>query len=169
MLYEEDWDATLELGKGFKVYTAPARHFSGRGLKRNQVQWTSFVLQTPSLKIFIGVDSGYDAHFKDIGKEYGPFDLVILENGQYDKNWKYIHMMPEEVLMAAQDLDASRLLPVHSSKFSISNHDWDAPLKTITELNKNYNIPLLTPMIGEPVYLDKDDQVFSRWWLPQVQ
>jgi ABC-type spermidine/putrescine transport system permease subunit I len=29
-----------------------------------------------------------------------------LENGQYNKSWKHIHMMPNEVLQAAKDLGA---------------------------------------------------------------
>ena len=35
-------------------------------------------------------------HFKAIGDEFGPVDLAIMENGQYDQDWKYIHMMPDE-------------------------------------------------------------------------
>jgi hypothetical protein len=55
------------------------------------------------------------------------FDLALLEDGQYDKAWRYIHMMPEETLRAADDLRAIHLVPVHNSKFCIANHDWDAP------------------------------------------
>ena len=31
-----------------------------------------------------------------------------MENGQYDQDWKYIHMMPEETAQAADDLRAGR-------------------------------------------------------------
>ena len=105
-IIEKDWNEKIDLDEGFIAYTAPARHFSGRGFLRNRALWTSFVLQTPTNKIFIGGDSGYDTHFAEIGKTYGGFDLVILENGQYDKSWKYIHMIPEEVVQAAKDLNA---------------------------------------------------------------
>jgi L-ascorbate metabolism protein UlaG (beta-lactamase superfamily) len=73
-------------------------------------------------------------------------------------------MMPEEVLKAARELNAKKLLAVHSSKFAIANHAWDEPLSGITELNKNFGIPLITPMIGEEVYLKDDSQVFTEWW-----
>jgi L-ascorbate metabolism protein UlaG (beta-lactamase superfamily) len=142
----------------------PARHFSGRGLKRNLAQWTSFVLQTPGLKIFIGGDSGYDTHFKKIGDDFGPFDLAILENGQYDKNWRYIHMLPEEFLDAVADLRAKRVLPVHSSKFALANHPWDDPLIRLMENNKKRGIPIATPMIGEPIYIGNIEQKFKEWW-----
>ena len=115
------------------------------------------------MKVFIGGDSGYDNHFAEIGNKFGPFDLAILENGQYDKNWKYIHMMPEEVVQAAKDLRAKSLLPVHWSKFSLSIHAWDDPIIRIVKEANRQGIVLLHPMIGEVIYL-KDNIPFTRWW-----
>ncbi len=163
-IIEEDWNTKIILDDGFTAHTVPARHFSGRGFSRNKSLWTSYVVATPSMKIFIGGDSGYDTHFAEIGKNHGPFDLALLENGQYDKSWKYIHMMPEEVLEAARDLNARRLFPVHSSKFALGNHSWDDPWIRITERNKVMNVSLVTPIIGEPVYLKDSTQVFKEWW-----
>ena len=163
-IIEKDWDEEAMLGEGFKVNTVPARHFSGRGFKRNQALWMSYVLQTPTMKIFIGGDSGYDTHFAEIGQTFGPFDLAVLENGQYDKSWKHIHSMPEEVLKAANDLKAKTLLPVHSGKFSISNHSWDEPLSRISALSSNSAVRVITPLIGEEVYLKDHTQEFTEWW-----
>lgn len=164
-IIEKDWNEKTDLENEFVIYTTPARHFSGRGFTRNKTLWVSYVLQTPSMKIFIGGDSGYDTHFAKIGNEYGPFDLAILENGQYDARWKYIHATPEEVLQASKELKAKRVFPVHSGKFAMANHPWDEPLKKITELNKTMNIPLLTPMIGEVVQLKDEEQKFTEWWM----
>lgn len=163
-IIEKDWNEAVILDDGVTVNVTPARHFSGRGFKPNQSLWVSFVLKTPTKNIFIGGDGGYDFHFEEIGEEFGPFDLAILENGQYNKNWKYIHMMPEQVIQAGQDLRAERIFPVHSSKFALANHGWDVPLKEITEKNKKSNIPLITPMIGELVNLNDTTQTFSKWW-----
>jgi len=74
-------------------------------------------------------------------------------------------MHPDEVLKAAQDLKAKRLFPVHSSKFVMANHPWDEPLIKISELNKGFNIPLVTPIIGEMVNLDNINQSFAEWWI----
>lgn len=164
IIIEQDWNEEINLGEGFVVNTVPARHFSGRGFVRNKTIWASFILKTPTMKIFIGGDSGYDTHFADIGKTFGPFELVILENGQYNKNWKYIHMQPGDVLQAAKDLQGKRLFPVHNSKFALSNHSWDEPLKKINELNKIANLNLATPMIGEEINLKDHSQQFSKWW-----
>jgi L-ascorbate metabolism protein UlaG (beta-lactamase superfamily) len=158
-----EWNEQINPEVGFSVNAVTARHFSGRGLHRNKSLWTSYVLTTMNKKIFIGGDSGYDSHFVDIGKRFGPFDLAILENGQYNKNWKYIHMMPEETVQAAIDLGAKKLLPVHWAKFSLSLHAWDDPIIRVNKEAARKNVYLLHPMIGESVDLDFD-QTFTRWW-----
>lgn len=165
IIVENDWYDHVNLEAGFTIYVTPARHFSGRGTKPNQSLWASFVLQTPASRIFIGGDGGYDEHFAEIGDKFGGFDLAILENGQYNTSWKYIHMMPNEVLQAARDLKAKRLFPVHSSKFALANHSWDKPLKSISEFNKTIKQPLITPIIGEMVYLKDTSQIFEQWWV----
>ncbi len=123
IIIEKDWNEEVVLDPGFTVNTTTARHFSGRGFKRNSALWMSFVLTTPGKRIFLGGDSGYDKHFKEIGNQFGPFDLAILECGQYNEYWKYIHMMPEEAVQATIDLNAKVLIPVHWSKFSLALHD----------------------------------------------
>lgn len=162
-LIEKDWNQDVTLDDDLKVYAMPTRHFSGRKFSRNKTLWLSFVLASPDLRIYIGGDSGYDTHFKKIGDQFGPFDLAILENGQYDKSWKYIHMIPEDVVAAANDLHAKRLLPVHWSKFSLALHPWDDSIKRVLRQAKIHNIPVLHPMIGEVVCL-KNPSANIEWW-----
>lgn len=164
IITELDWNETLTLENGISLSTTSARHFSGRGFKKNNTLWLSFILKTENYKLFLGGDSGYDTHFKEIGEKFGPFDMVILENGQYNLAWHYIHMLPEETLQAAKDLRAKSLYPVHSSKFALALHSWDEPLKKLSDLSDSEDIPLITPVIGEVVYLDDHTQKFSKWW-----
>jgi L-ascorbate metabolism protein UlaG (beta-lactamase superfamily) len=164
MIIEEDWNTRINLGEGFIVTTVPGRHFSGRLFSRNRALWTSFVLETPTKKIFIGGDSGYDTHFAKVGKQYGPFDLAILENGQYNEAWRYIHMLPDELPIAARDLNAKRVLAVHSGKFVLANHSWKEPLTKAVGNFEREGIPLITPMIGERVDLNDTSQRFTKWW-----
>ncbi len=163
IIHEKDWNETIHLEPGLTVNTTPARHFSGRGFKRNGSLWMSFVFTTPAGKIYIGGDSGFDTHFAEIGNQFGPFDLAILECGQYNEYWKYIHMMPEEVVQAAIDLKAKKFFPVHWSKFSLSLHDWDEPIRRVTSEARLKGMPVLTPMIGEAVYLNKEGTT-NDWW-----
>ncbi|MFA0963666.1 MBL fold metallo-hydrolase [Roseivirga sp. BDSF3-8] len=163
-LIEKNWHETVELAEGFRVHTVPSRHFSGRTFKRNNTLWQAYVLETPSLKIYIGGDSGYDTHFAETGEKFGPVDLAILENGQYNEAWEAIHMLPPQLLKAATDLQAKRVFPVHNAKFVLAMHPWDQPMRHVTELNEAYGFPLVTPRIGEVVDLNDPDQTFDPWW-----
>jgi L-ascorbate metabolism protein UlaG (beta-lactamase superfamily) len=124
----------------------------------------SYLLQTPTRKIYVGGDSGYGEHFKKVGELHGPIDLAIIENGQYNEAWKAIHCLPGENLQAAIDLKAKRMMPVHSSKFDMALHEWDEPLKEMVRLNQKIGLTLVTPKIGELVNLNDSAQLFAEWW-----
>ena len=163
-IIEKDWNESVVIQDNFTIYTTPARHFSGRSLSRNNTLWMSFVLDAPSMKIFVGGDSGYDTHFAAIGEQFGPFDLAILENGQYNEAWRGIHTMPEDFMKVVKDLQAQKVFPVHSSKFVLARHPWDEPLIKISELCQATQTPLITPMIGEKVRLNDPTQTLTAWW-----
>ncbi len=160
---ELDWWESVEDMTGLELTATPARHFSGRGLKRNQALWTSYVMKVDGYRLFIGGDSGYDKSFKTIGDKFGPFDLAILECGQYDKQWPYIHMMPEETVQAGKDLRSKILLPVHWGKFSLANHPWYEPIERAVARAAILHQPMVTPRIGEKLNLEKMDLV-EHWW-----
>ncbi len=160
---EFDWWESEEVFPGFELISTPARHFSGRGFKRNQTLWSSYVLRTPSKKIFIGGDSGFDSSFKTIGEKFGPFDLSILECGQYDKQWPFIHMMPEETAQAAVDLSGNVLLPVHWAKFTLGLHPWKEPAERVTTAAEKLKLTVTTPLIGEVVELNNSFPN-NKWW-----
>lgn len=163
-IIELDWDEQAALDNGSTIYCLPARHFSGRGLSPNKTLWASFMLQTPSQTIYLGGDGGYDTHFAYISNRFGTIDLAILENGQYDKDWKYIHMMPQDLVHAAKDLHSKRLMTVHNSKYALGKHAWYAPLENISNAAEQDSLHLITPMIGETVHLNDTTQVFRKWW-----
>ncbi len=160
---ELDWWESTAI-RELKFTAAPARHFSGRGVVRNKTLWSSFILQTGNFAIYLGGDSGYDKHFAEIGRQYGPFDLAILENGQYNVFWANIHMMPEETAQAALDLKAKILLPVHWGKFALATHAWDEPIQRVLKKSAALHVKIITPEIGEQVVLDSilPD---SHWWV----
>lgn len=163
-IIEKDWWDEVGLGDGFTATLTPGRHFSGRSIWSANTLWASFVLQTPSKKLFLGGDSGYDTHFQTIGEKFGPFDLAILENGQYNESWKYIHMMPEQTVQAAKDLNATVLFPVHSSKFMLANHAWYEPLDRVAKEALLQKQPIITPLIGEIVALNSLHTEPTYWW-----
>lgn len=163
-IIEKDWHEKEEIDSTFAIYTEPARHKSGRGLKQNNTLWLSFIVKSARVGIYISGDSGYDGHFAEIGKKFGPIDLAIMENGQYDSAWHLVHLLPEETIKGAQDLKARRILPVHNSKFVLARHSWDEPLKKLVVEGATYNIPVISPLIGETVNLNNTSQTFVEWW-----
>ena len=114
MIHEGDWNEVVK-EEQLQIHILPARHFSGRLLTRNKTLWGSFALITPNHRIYLGGDSGYGPHFREIGKRFGKFDLAILECGQYNPDWRLIHMSPEETAQVATDLNAKTLLPSHTA------------------------------------------------------
>lgn len=44
-----------------------------------------------------------------------------------------------------------------------AKHTWNEPLNEISRLNKKYQIPLITPVIGEIVIFE-NHKVFPEWW-----
>jgi len=164
IIREFDWHEHWASGPDFRIHVLPARHFSGRGIKRNQTLWASFMLETPNRRVYYSGDSGYGPHFAQIGNRFGAIDLAIMENGQYNKHWNLIHMMPEETVQATIDLGAKRLLPAHSGRFSMSNHAWDEPYIRLCAASRGKSFLLATPKIGESVDLATPGHWFTPWW-----
>lgn len=159
---ETDWWDKVEI-EGLKIHTLPARHFSGRGLVRKKALWASFLVESPNYKLFLNGDSGYGPHYKEIGEKFGKTDFVAMEAGQYNEEWKNIHIHPEEILLALADLNGEKLLPIHNSKFKLSKHAWYEPLERLDKLVESTDIKMQTPMIGQIIYLEKNNE-FSKWW-----
>lgn len=149
-IVEMDWNEVYATDDGFKVTCLPARHFSGRFLRQNPTLWASFMIEGHST-VYIGGDSGYGTHFAEIGKRFPQIDLAILENGQYNKDWRYIHTLPTQLPKAIYDLHAAVTLPVHNSKFALSRHAWDEPVRKIEEAAaKDSSLHIIQAIIGKP-------------------
>ncbi len=159
---EVDWWRSATYG-GLTFTATPARHFSGRSPRtRNKTLWCGFVIDTPHHRIYFGGDSGYGRHFPDIGRRYGPFDLTMLDSGQYHHRWKNVHMQPEEALRANEELGGQHLLPIHWGGFSLSNHPWNDPIRRIVAGDAKGRV--VTPMIGQRFAVGKPDTCRECWW-----
>jgi L-ascorbate metabolism protein UlaG (beta-lactamase superfamily) len=157
-----DWWQGIDIGD-VRFVATPAQHFSGRGLFNNQTQWASWVILAPDQRVFFSSDSGYFDDFRQIGEKYGPFDLTLLETGAYNANWPKVHMHPEESIQAHLDLKGKRLLPIHNGTFDLSMHSWREPFDRIVALGNVQGVPVITPLMGEPVSMH-DTTGGRRWW-----
>ncbi|WP_366944661.1 MBL fold metallo-hydrolase [uncultured Fibrobacter sp.] len=153
-IIELDWWESADLGDGFKTTATPARHFSGRDLHQNKTLWASFIFKTPKRTVWIGGDTGYGPHFAKIGERFPGIDLAILENGQYNKDWAQIHTLPEFLVKEIQELNATRYMTVHHSRFCLSRHSYTEPLENARRAAKESGKPVLMPQMGETTYLE---------------
>lgn len=160
---ELDWGEYVTV-RGLRLTATPAQHFSGRGTTdRNHTLWSSWVLQTDRHKLFFSGDTGLTDEFAEIGKNYGPFDLVMLEIGAFDERWGDIHLGPRNALLAHAMLGGKTLLPVHWGTFNLAFHAWSAPGETLLELAAEQNTRIITPRVGqvfEPSHIGGP----TPWW-----
>ena len=111
-------------------------------------------MKCKSKNIFWSGDSGYGAHFKEIGDRLGPFDLAFVECGQYNENWDQIHMFPEESVQAALDVKAEKAMPIHWGAFTLALHHWQDPVERFTKTAKEKSLPFMFPKMGEQIILE---------------
>jgi len=146
------------------TYTAtPQRHFSGRGITdRNSTLWASWVVEGASHKVYFSGDGGYGPHFEQIGKRFGPFDLAMIECGQYNVKWKDIHLMPEQTMQAFLDLKGKVLIPIHWGAFDLAIHPWTESVERLNRANTT-GVFIATPTIGTR-YPVGTRQPTTNWW-----
>jgi len=149
-IVELDWGEGSNEVKNLKLFATPSRHFSGRaGVDKDKTLWCSWVIKSKNHSVFFCGDSGYGDHFKKIGQEHGPFDLTMMECGQYNEGWPFIHMNPEESVRAHIDLNGIAMLPIHWSKFKLSLHPWQEPIERAKKEAERLGVKILNPMPGE--------------------
>ncbi|RCS70110.1 MBL fold metallo-hydrolase [Vibrio casei] len=166
---EFDWWESAAI-KGV-IYTAtPANHQSGRtGLDTNKTLWASWCIHSQHSSVFYSGDTAYDKHFKEIGERMGPFDVAFMEvaanvkkgRGFPVENWG--HMQARHTVKAFHDVKAKSLFPVHWSTYELFTHKWDEPIQDLMLEVKRKPISLLTPLVGQSIYLHSP-QAKIKWW-----
>ncbi|WP_228437668.1 MBL fold metallo-hydrolase [Chryseobacterium sp. 7] len=163
-IIEKDWGEKVQVKPDLAIFAESTHHDGGRGFKSSQALWLSFFIQSPGMNVYYSGDGGYSNRFKQIAAKYPAIDWAIMECGQYNKAWQSVHELPEEVALAATELKAKNMLPVHHSKFTLARHPWNEPLERISALSQGKAYRLATPVIGEKVRLSDNTQQFKQWW-----
>jgi L-ascorbate metabolism protein UlaG (beta-lactamase superfamily) len=159
---ELDWTEGIDVGS-LRIIALPARHFSGRSLfNRFETLWASFTLAGPKHRVYYGADSGEWEGFREIGEQYGPFDLTMLEIGASDPLWADIHMGPEGAVRSFCALGGQGLLmPIHWGLFDLALHPWRQPIESIFGVE---DLKLWSPAPGAPTEVVADREIRSEWW-----
>ena len=150
---------------GLEIHCTPSNHRSGRALDNQQTTlFCSWVLKDKYHQILESSDTGYGAHFEEIHKHFGDFDLFMPDCGQYNINWHYWHMFPEESALAAETLHAKSVMPIHWGAFVLSDHGWDDSPERLTDACEKKNIEVITPKLCETMTLNNSEDFHERWW-----
>jgi L-ascorbate metabolism protein UlaG (beta-lactamase superfamily) len=168
---EREWGEGGEIA-GVTITAAPARHFSGRRLSdRDATLWCSWVIAGPRHRVYYSGDSGYFEGYREIGRASGPFDLTLMSLGAYGPTWPLIHMTPEELVQAQQDLRGELLLPVHWATFNLAFHAWNDPAIRMAADARAHGVRFTIPRPGEMVEPAKLPEPASEpapepaeWW-----
>ena len=162
---ELDWTESIG-DESLRITALPSRHFSGRSMfNRYGTLWSSFVLKGPEHNVYYGADSGWWPGFAEIGEEYGPFDLTMLEIGAYNELWKDVHMGPDGAAQAFEEMGGKGLLmPIHWGLFDLALHGWKQPIERMIELAKEKGIALWVPQPGLPTEVVRGEKHRSEWW-----
>ncbi|MEC1526171.1 MBL fold metallo-hydrolase [Neobacillus niacini] len=151
--------------EGLIIASVPSQHFSGRGLfNRNSTLWNGWVILGETQRIYTSGDGGYGPHFKKIGEKYGPFDLTLMEGGQYDQRWSDIHMQPEESVQAHLDVRGKTMMLIHWGAFTLAYHSWTDPVDRAIGAAEQKEVNLIAPNLGETVVLNGSYIEPSSWW-----
>jgi L-ascorbate metabolism protein UlaG (beta-lactamase superfamily) len=179
---ELNWMDSTQVGP-VQVTALPARHFSGRSLfNRFHTLWASYALTGPQHRVYYGADSGEWPGFSEIGKQFGPFDLSMLEIGAFDPLWADVHMGPEGAVRSFQALSGAALrgpavgnavpqgpalgsqglfMPIHWGLFDLALHHWKQPIEQIWPVE---GLMLWSPTPGVPTEVVAGRELRSEWW-----
>jgi len=121
---EMDWWQSVDCGNGTTLVCLPMQHWSRRiGQGLNETLWASFLLITPTAKIYFGGDTGYFIGHREIGKRYPGIDYALLPTTAYHPRWfmHYAHMDIDEALAAFDDLGARTMIPHQWGTFHLGD------------------------------------------------
>ena len=163
IITELNWNDSIKLTNNITITATPAHHRSNRTFETKKTLWASYVIRADGYKIFYSGDTGYSDHFKVIGKQYGPFDLALMECGQYNVRWSQSHMFPRETIQAAIDVSAAMTVPVHWGKYAESTHAWNEPVSIFRKVADSLQVPVTVPFIGQPYTIGTVVERFD-WW-----
>jgi L-ascorbate metabolism protein UlaG (beta-lactamase superfamily) len=162
-IVELDWWDRTEVG-GLTIVCTPARHASGRGVTDKDAKlWGGYALLGPTHRAYYSGDSGLFPGLRVIGERLGPFDLTMIEVGQYDPSWPDWHMGPEQAVRAHQMVHGKVFLPVHWGALALAAHGWTEPIERALVAARAAGVTIVTPKPGESVEPSLP-RAPERWW-----
>jgi L-ascorbate metabolism protein UlaG (beta-lactamase superfamily) len=131
---ERDWWEASEPLPGARVTVVPAQHFSARTLwDRDRALWGGFIVEAEGRRVYFAGDSGYGAHFAEIGRRFPGIDLALIPIGAYEPRWFMgpVHVDPVQAVRAHLDIAPKVSLAMHFGTFQLTDEGIDAPVEEL--------------------------------------
>jgi L-ascorbate metabolism protein UlaG (beta-lactamase superfamily) len=165
-IVELDWWERHQI-RGLTVVCTPARHASGRILFDNDAKlWAGYAFLGPQHRAYFSGDTGLFPAMREIGTRLGPFDLTMIEAGQYDRAWPDWHIGPEQAVAAHRIVRGKVMLPIHWGLFPLAYHGWTEPIERVLVAAKLAGVDVIAPRPGQSVEPELS-LALERWW-PEV-
>ncbi len=162
-IIELDWWESHAFGD-LVLSSTPARHASGRMLIDDGAKlWTGYAFVGSRHRVYYSGDTGLFPDLKKIGEKLGPFDLTMIEIGQYDQAWPDWHLGPEQAIEAHKRVRGAVMLPVHWGLFALASHGWTEPIERAVAAAHDANAIMITPRPGQSVE-PTEEKPQDRWW-----
>ena len=166
-IVELDWWQTAHV-HSIDIVATPSRHASGRtGNATNQALWAGYALIGAQHRAWYSGDTGFHDGLSQIGARLGPFDVTLIESGQYNAKWPDVHLGPEQAVEAHRLVRGKVMIPVHWALIRLANHAWVEPVERVLAAAGCRHLPVLTPRPGESIEPSEMPQT-ARWW-PALQ
>ncbi|WP_229750867.1 MBL fold metallo-hydrolase [Undibacterium terreum] len=168
-IVELDWWESSKL-PGVEIVAVPARHTSGRYLvDRDKTLWAGFAIIAGDQRVYYSGDTGMTQQFSEIGQRLGPFDLSLMQIGEYDEAWPDWHLNPEQAIQAQQMVKGKLTLPVHHGLLNLAYHSWTEPMDRALAAAEQSNVRIAIPRPGESLEPANVPQsaIVTHWW-PQL-
>ncbi len=162
-IVELDWWQRTRAGE-LEIVCTPARHASGRMVVDNDAKlWSGWALLGRRHRVYYSGDTGLFPAMRDIGARLGPFDLTMIESGQYGRGWPDWHLGPEQAVVAHGLVRGKVMLPVHWGKFVLAYHGWTEPIERVLAAGERAGATILSPKPGESIEPEAPPPR-DRWW-----
>ena len=139
---ELDWNESVKFGE-WEIQAVPVQHWSSRTpFDRNKTLWAGWILETEGFRFFFAGDTGYSKDFKNLGDQFGQFDLAAIPIGGYEPRWfmKAAHVNPEEAVMIHKDINARYSVGIHWGTFILTDEAIEEQPPIFSALKKEGNL-----------------------------
>jgi L-ascorbate metabolism protein UlaG (beta-lactamase superfamily) len=162
-IVEVDWWDTHRFGD-LTLWAVPARHASGRVLVDDGAKlWAGYALTGAHHRVYYSGDTGLFPGMRAIGERLGPFDVTMIEVGQYDQAWPDWHLGPEQAVEAHRRVRGRVMLPVHWGLFALASHGWTEPIERAVAAARDTGDVVICPRPGQSVE-PTVERPQERWW-----